>query len=357
MGGTRDLVLKVLSAQPSERDVERLVRDLAAQLLPLASRRSFPRIRQEGYRPLDVALLTVAGLLVRDERNRYHVLEKVFAGRGDWLERASPEDFSRFLRAVLARRLQETLFVLAREVWPERAKIRREFLYALKKTPGLVVRKDGGVFTFARSADPAPGGPLPFERVIEASLRGRCRGLRVPDFMARVLSLLGPRDGRRPILLSDMVRAYQEVNSPDLPPLSSGQERDPDGAGPEAEEIQAQIVLWLGAVELQNRKAIRKYVEKGRIPAGDVEAAVGALTAYARDWLEGRPERTLFGLLEERGFSGSAAQYRARHRAAFEYLARKSRALIQERARAWRKSGRPEFAPIHSMRRNYGRRM
>ncbi len=345
----RDLLLRAVSGQPTQRDVEDLVERLAAVLLPLAARRSFPGIRQEGYKPLDVALITIGGLLVRDERNTFPILETAFGGRGKWLEQISEPDLSRYLRAVLDRRLRETLFLLAREAWPERAKIRRELLYALKKDPRLTVHRDErGVF-FCRGRKASAGPPVPFARVLESVQSGGARGLRLPAFLARLLNGLDREESCRPILVSDAVRAFEEANVWDGPEPAVTVPARGDAFGRDAEELQARVRRWILDLALENRAAVASYVRKRRISERDAAAVVQALSDYVEEWLEGGPERSLFELLRARGFSIGAAAYRKKHRAIYEYLALKSRRFIQDQARRWRDSAKKDFAAINDM--------
>jgi hypothetical protein len=158
----RELLGRADSGSASESDIEALVVGLAAELQPMAAGRRSVRLRLEGYAGRDVALITLASLFIRDAQGNFLILAKTFGGLLDRPDPPPLPEFDRYVRGVLSRRLQETLFALSGETNPGRIKIRREFLYALRKNPNRAIAKTPEgcwILPASHGERPAGGGP------------------------------------------------------------------------------------------------------------------------------------------------------------------------------------------------------
>jgi len=326
----RDLLLKVLRGEYSEFELEELILELASLLGPIAAKRVYQTIRNEGYTPKDIALLTIAALFVRDEKGRFPVLQKIFSARREWLESVPERDLGVFFRGLLSRRLHETFFALSSEIFPGRTKLRRVLLLALKKNPELSWIKTGTEIWIVPEDFQGDKiqAPIPYERLLEISAKSALWGLQVPKFLTKMISSLEGPESKSPIRLRDIIDIYQAV-----------QGREESGArsiAPEeslyGEKLQAEISSWLQALEEENQKRIDHYVFRNKIPGEEKQLWHSALKAIVKDWLDGGQDYPLYDYLQVLGTAISANAYRNNYRKVFEYLVKTSKTCIREKA-------------------------
>jgi hypothetical protein len=334
----RELLGRAVSGSATESDIEALVLGLAKELQPMAAGRRSSRLRLEGYSGMDIALIALASLFARDAQGSFPILAKTFERILGRPEAPSTAEIDRYVRGVLSRRLQETLFALAGEINPGKAKIRREFLYALRKSPSRTLAKtpEGHWVLPSPRGEGPTGDSLPFDVLLDACIRARLWGLQVPKFLVRLESGLESEERLRPWRLSDLVTAYESINRGE-PPVECGVRPGHDDPGRE-DQFRPRLDGWLREWDVRLQSRLEFYQRKKKIAADETEPLRLALLDIVKDGLEGRPEQKFPDHLESRGLHADPAVYRKRYRPIVEYLAKLGRRFIEEKVRAWKSS-------------------
>ena len=340
MNKIRELLRKVLAGDFSEADLETLIYDLATLLIPMIRTRQYQRIRNEGYEPRDIAFITLSTLFVRDAGGSFPVLNRIFSIFKDPKAAAQKGSFERYLYAILSRGLNQTFFALSNEIRPEEAKLRREFLYALKNRPDLAPMKIGGEVLFFPGKKAAGNNlkPMSLKELLKVGIEAKLWGFQVPKFLKQLEDKLAESSNAPPIRLVDAIAVYREINNLDRP--LSPPSNDATDARAEGENLTARESGWLAEIEQDNRRILGKYIRKNKILPGEEEHYLAALREIISDRLDGRKEGSLFFYLNKCNRRLDPVSYRRRERKILEYLVRHSREFLKRKANEWRMSAK-----------------
>ncbi len=270
---------------------------------------------------------------------------------------------------MLSRRLRQTYSALSREIHPERAKIKREILLALKKD-GRVSKDDLEKYglVFLQPAQSPRGRndlpPIPYEILSEIGWTRHLRGLQVPKFLRRLAEELSshyaeelsarclppgtPPPPLPPVRLHDLINLYEEIqglpdfllppSSPFSSPFSSLSRSSPsDPARPRGD---MPLLSWLDEAMSINAAILERYRQKGKISAREKTAYQAALREMIADLSDGGKERSIYAYLERHLGGIDRRTYRQERRAILEYLWRKSRVFMQEKLERWQISAK-----------------
>jgi hypothetical protein len=318
---------KAVRAKATEQEIERLVVDLAEWIIPMAAFRGSSLWRREGYQPRDIALIALAGLFGRDSQGRFPGLAKAFPDHPGGPLNSSPAEFERYLRVVLSRRLQETLFALSGETQPGRLKLRREILYSCSRggirkaertREGLILRIEKG-----DGVSPC----LPRETLLEAAILGRLWGLNVPAFIRGLHNCLPEKDRSHPWRLTDVVSVHVQLHfqtsfRPTIPLVQLDNQADHD------DRALFPRVLDEAAVFLEAK--IYAYVQRGRIQPDRAAPLRRAVLRILETRWEGGSNESYADLLRREGWDVPNDRYRAETRKIVEYLVRAAKRHLSE---------------------------
>lgn len=337
MGEERKLLLKLLyiiNNNYTEADLEDLIRSMVRLLLPLIRKQSGLYLKLAGYQHQDIALLTVSPLFIRNRQGRFPVLEKLF----NWkiVEKfmvASEVDFKRYLRNILARRLKQTFYYLSSEIRPERNKIKREILYALKKLPGCRINKENGrtmvIIRPGHSGKVKPGTLADdrSDRLLEICLNRGLGGLQVPRFFERLVEVLSGQQLAAEVSLNTLLEVYTETQRNYL--LAEVGNGPVNWARPETGSSSPDLNKWIEELRARNILLLNRYLARNKIAKKDMEAYLQALDDLLQDWQEGGKEKSLFAYLKKYAPEISPEEYRKDKRKILEYLVKTSRDFLK----------------------------
>ncbi len=337
MAEERTILLKllyVINNNYKESDLEDLIMSMVRLLLPLVRKQSGFYLKLAGYQPRDIALLTISPLFIKNGQGRFPVLERLF----NWkiIEKfmaATDADFRRYLRNILARRLRQTFYYLSSEIRPERAKIKREILYALKKLPGCRIIKDNGQTRVVIRPE-HPGRKKPklldadqSDRLVEICLNQGLAGLQVPKFFNRLVEFLSDQKLTVEISLNTLLETYIETQKNYL--LSEARNGSATRAGTETEIESTDLSVWLEELRIRNTLLLNRYLVRNKIRQDELEAYLKALNDLFLDWRDGGQEKSLFDYLKKYAPEMSPGEYRKEKRKILEYLVRTSRDFLK----------------------------
>jgi len=329
-------LLYIINNNYKESDLEELILSMVRLILPLVRKQSGLYLRLAGYQPRDIALLTISTLFIRNKQGRFPVLEKLF----NWkiIEKfmvAREADFRRYLRNILSRRLKQTFYYLSGEIQPERAKIRREILYTLKKLPGCRINKENGR-TMAVIQPEHPGRTKPTilkedqsDRLVEICLNQGLGSLQVPKFFRRLIEVLSDRKSPVEVSLNTLLETYietqknfllSEVGNGPVTLSSSGT----GTASPEISDL-------LEELQVRNTLLLNRYLTRNKIRKEEKDAYLRALNDLFQDWQDGGQEKSLYEYLKKYAPEISPGEYRQRKRKILEYLVKSSRDFLKIR--------------------------
>ncbi len=341
MGEERKLLLKLLyiiNNNYTESDLEDLIRSMVSLLLPLIRKQSGLYLKLAGYQPQDIALLTVSTLFIRNRQGRFPVLEKLF----NWkiVEKfmvASEVDFKRYLKNILARRLKQTFYYLSSEIRPERTKIKREILYALKKLPGCRINKEKGRTLvvirpdYEGKVEPETLTEDQSDRLLEICLNRGLGGLQVPRFFKRLVEVLSGQQLVAEVSLNSLLEVYIETQRNYL--LAEFGNGPVNWARPETDTSCQELSIWMEELRARNILLLNRYLARNKIAEKDREAYLKALNDLLQDWQEGGQEKPLFAYLKKYSPEISPEEYRKEKRKILEYLVKTSRDFLKVKLR------------------------
>ncbi len=339
MAGERKLLLKILhiiNNNSTEAEVEDLIKSMVALILPTIRKHCGLHLTLGGYQPGDIAMLTVSSLFIRNREGRFPVLERLF----NWklIEKflsASEPDFRRYLKNILHRRLKQTFYYLSNEIRPERARIKREIAYALKKTPGCQILKNGQKTVVSlRPTDSRPGYDSAitdghYDRLLELVLNNGFGGLQIPAFIKKLNELLRQQKISVSVPLSHLVELYIDTQKNYL--LSRVSSSSRLEVIPESSRLSTKIRRWLEELEEWNLRLLNRYLIKNKINQYEKEAFLRALKDLFQDWQDGGQSTSLFNYLKKYLPELSAEDYRQEKRKIFEYLVKNSKEFLKSR--------------------------
>ncbi|MDI6849712.1 MAG: hypothetical protein QME69_07955 [Candidatus Saccharicenans sp.] len=337
MAEERKILLKLLyliNNNYKESDLEDLIMSMVRLLLPLVRKQSGVYLKLAGYQPRDIALLTISSLFIRNGQGRFPVLERLFNWRiVEKFMAAEEADFRRYLRNILARRLKQTFYYLSSEIRPERAKIKREILYTLKKLPGCRIIKDNGrtrvVIRPEHSGRKKPkvsAADQP-DWLVEICLNQGLAGLQVPKFFNRLVEFLSEQKLSVEIPLNTLLETYIETQKGYL--LSEARNSSAIRARTETEIESPDLNAWIEELRIRNAVLLKRYLDRNKISQDELEAYLKALNELFQNWQDGGQEKSLFGYLKKYAPEMSPREYRKEKRKILEYLVRTSRDFLK----------------------------
>ncbi|MCX8160769.1 MAG: hypothetical protein N3G18_07540 [Candidatus Saccharicenans sp.] len=327
-------LLQIINNNYTESDLESLIMSMVRLLLPLIRKQSGLYLRLAGYQPRDIALLTISPLFIRNRQGRFPVLEKLF----NWkiVEKfmvARETDFRRYLKNILARRLKQTFYYLSSEIQPERNKIKREILYALKKLPGCRINRENGRTLITIGPDrPGKTGlklltAIQSERLLEICLSQGLGGLQVPKFFKKLVEVLSEQKVTAEIPLNTLLEAYIETQKNYL--LAEAGNGLVTWTRPETGTLITDLNSWLEELRARNTQLLNRYLARNKIDKKEMEAYTKALNDLLQDWQEGGQEKSLFTYLKKYAPEISSEEYRREKRKILEYLVKTSRDFLK----------------------------
>ncbi|MCI4445774.1 MAG: hypothetical protein JHC32_07070 [Candidatus Aminicenantes bacterium] len=342
MAGEKRILLKflgIINNTYNEKELEELILFLVNLIMP-AIRKSRAYFQLSNYEPQDIALLTVSTLFVRDKNNRFPVLERLF----DWkkIERflsASENDFNRYLKNILLRRLKQTFYYLRSEIRPERNKIKREILYTIKKYQEYQLKRSGSrqLVSFV----PSNGGGHNSEKITEENsdqllsicLNNGLGGLQVPKFLKKLADNLEKNMVHLEISVQQLLEIYIETQKHYL--QAEAQQAFHQEKRYNASEFQTNLKNWIKELQKKYDLILARYVEKDKISSEEKEAYLQALYDLIIDWQDGGQEKPLFNYLKKYLPELSPEDYRFKKRKIMEYLVRNARNYFKNKLESW----------------------
>ncbi|MGB9893369.1 MAG: hypothetical protein ACPLRA_03070, partial [Candidatus Saccharicenans sp.] len=210
--------LNVINNNYKEKDLEELISALTSLLLPTIKKTGGSYLRLANYQPRDISLLAVSSIFVKDSQGRFPVLEKLFDRKIlAKLIKAPEVEFQKYLKNVLLRRLKQTFYYLSSEISPERTKIKREVIYALKKSPAFkteTVRDSLYVSFQPKNQSSHPQEELSesqAERLLSLCLDNGLGGLQIPRFFKKLAEILNCHNLKFELPLQVLVKLYIET--------------------------------------------------------------------------------------------------------------------------------------------------
>lgn len=337
MAEERKILLKLLyiiNNHYRESDLEDLIMSMVRLILPLIRKQSGLYLKLAGYRPRDIALLTVSPLFIRNRQDRFPVLEKLFNWKiVEKFMAANEADFRRYLRNILARRLKQTFYYLSSEIRPERTKIKREILYALKKLPGCRTDKENGrTMVLIRPDCPVNVKPLPLledraDRLLEICLNRGLGGLQVPKFIKKMVEAMSDQELAAKVSLETLLEIYIETQRNYL--LSEIGQGPVPWTRPETGTLSTDLNNWIEELRARNTLILNRYLARNKIEKKEMEAYLKALNDLFQDWQDGGQEKSLFTYLKKYAPEISPEKYRKEKRKIMEYLVKTSRDFLR----------------------------
>lgn len=327
-------LLHIINNNYTESDLEDLIMSMVRLLLPLIRKQSGLYLKLAGYQPMDVALLTVSPLFIRNGQGRFPVLERLFNWKiVEKFMMASEVDFRRYLKNILARRLNQTFYYLSSEIQPERSKIKREILYALKKLPGCQISKEDGRTLVIIGPDcagkvrpkmQAEGQP---DQLLEICLNRGLGGLQVPKFFKKLVEILSEQKLATKVSLNTLLETYIETQKNFL--LSEFSQGPITWSRPETGTLSDDLNNWIEEVRARNVLLLNRYLARKKIEKKDMEAYLKALNDLLQDWQDGGQEKSLYVYLKKYAPEISSEEYRKEKRKILEYLVKTSRDFLK----------------------------
>jgi len=327
-------LLQIINNNYTESDLEDLIMSMVRLILPLIRKQSGLYLKLAGYQPRDIALLTVSPLFIKNRQDRFPVLEKLFNWKiVEKFMAASEADFRRYLRNILARRLKQTFYYLSSEIRPERTKIRREILYALKKIPGCRINKENGrTQVTIRPDGKKKVKPLLLlddqtDRLLEICLNRGLGGLQVPKFFKKLVEVMSYQELAAEVSLNTLLEIYIETQKNYL--LSEFSDGPVNWSRPENRTLSADLNNWIEELRTRNILLLNRYLARKKIGKKDMEAYLKALNDLLQDWQDGGQEKSLYEYLKKYAPEISSEEYRKEKRKILEYLVKTSRDFLK----------------------------
>jgi len=344
LAGEKKLLIKFLyliNNNYREKDLEELIIALVELLLPTIKREAGPYLRMASYQPRDIALITISSLFIRDSKGRFPVLEKLFNWKiTEKFLIAEERDFQRYLKKILSRRLKQTFYYLSSEIRPERARIRKEILYSLKKNPGFRINKKNHLtlVSFCPDGDlsqrPEGSAENEYSNLLYLCLNGCLGGLQVPRFLKRLAAILREKQIALEISLSILVDLYVETQKNYLIsglrslPLVGQQETD------WSVSFYENFQKWQSELQEKNALLLNKYIRKNKMTVSEKENYLKALNDLILDWYDGGQEKPLLDYLKKYQPDLQSEDYRKEKRKIFEYLVKNSKNFFKNKLQA-----------------------
>lgn len=327
-------LLHIINNNYTESDLEDLIMSMVRLILPLIRKQSGLYLKLAGYQPRDIALLTVSPLFIRNRQDRFPVLEKLF----NWkiVEKfmvASEADFRRYLRNILARRLKQTFYYLSSEIRPERTKIKREILYALKKLPGCRINKENGrTQVLIRPDGEEKVKPTSLlddqaDRLLEICLNRGLGGLQVPKFFKKLVEVMSDQDLAAEVSLNTLLEIYIETQKNYM--ISEISQGPVPWTHPETGTSSTDLSNWIEELRARNTLLLNRYLARNKIAEKDKEAFLRALNDLLQDWQDGGQEKSLYEYLKKYAPEISSEEYRKEKRKILEYMVKSSRDFLK----------------------------
>lgn len=337
MGEERKTLLKllcVINNNYKESDLEDLIMSMVRVILPVIRKQSGPYLSLAGYQPRDIALLTVSPLFIRNRQGRFPVLERLFNWKiVEKLMAGGEADFRRYLKNILARRLKQTFYYLSTEIRPERARIKREILYALKKLPGCRINKEGSqTLVLIRPQHPRKIklkllAESQSERLFEICLNQGLGGLQVPKFFKKVAEILSDQALALEVSLDTLLEVYIETQKNYL--LSEISQNQALWPRPKPQAGNVELSLWMEELRARNTLLLNRYLARNKIEEEEKEAYLKVMNDLLLDWQDGGQEKSLFVYLKKYSPEISPEEYRKEKRKILEYLVKTSRNFLK----------------------------
>ncbi|MGB9835985.1 MAG: hypothetical protein ACPLRX_04530 [Candidatus Saccharicenans sp.] len=331
----KNLLLKlllVINNQYSEKDLRDLITAMVDELLPVIKKNRGYHLYLANYEPRDIAYLAISNLFIKNSKGRYPVLERLF----DWktVEKflaSNEEDFQRYLRSVLLRRLKQTYYFLSNEITPERNKIKREILYALKKTSQFKIknRSNNPQITFRPKGEPSVIYSNEIDGLLSLCLKNRLGGLQIPKFFRRLAEILENNGAGLEMSLSGIYDLFVSVQKYYLMVEAGAAFYSPDRYP--VYDVNKNLQQWFEELMNYNKRLVGKYVQKKRINHKEKEAWLLALNDLFRDWQDGGQEKSLYNYLKRHLPEITPDDYRQNKRMIFEYLVKNSREFLKQK--------------------------
>jgi len=329
-------LLHILNNSYTESDLEDLIRSLVQLLLPIIKKQSGLYLRLSSYEPRDIALLTVSSLFIRNQDGRFPVLERLFNWKiTEKFLSASEADFRRYLKNILNRRLKQTFYYLSSELRPERARIKREILYALKKLPGCRLKRENNRMLAILQPFPSrrQGSTRLTEnqsdRLLAISLDHGLGGLQIPRYFGRLLQVLQEKKLAVEVPVNTLLEVYIETQKNYL--LAEVGQGLQFTSGPDRIGLNPELNRLIAEARERNVWLLDRYRLKKKIDQEEKEAYLRALNDLFQDWLDGGQERSLFDYLKKYYPGLSPQEYRKEKRKILEYLVKSSREYLRSR--------------------------
>lgn len=335
MAFQKDLLLKlllVINNQYSEDDLRDLITVMVEELLPIINRNRGWHIYLANYEPRDIAYLAISNIFIRNSKGRFPVLENLF----DWktVEKflvSSDEDFHRYLKSILLRRLRQTYYCLSKEITPERNKIKKEILYALKKSRQFKIKREKNCTEIIFQ----PAGQLSSvfdaenDGLLSLCLQNGLGGLQVPKFFRRLAEILEQRGAGLRTSLSGLYELYVSCQKYYFL-VEVATEFQPDHRYL-IYDVHRNLPRLIEELLDNSCRLVDKYIRKKKIDSGEREAWLQALKDLIEDWQEGGQEKSLYSYLKRYLPGLTEEDYRQNRRKIFEYLVKNSRKFLKEK--------------------------
>lgn len=338
MAEERKILLKlliILNNKHTESDLDELIRLLVRLLLPVIKRQSGPYLRLSGYKPEDIALLTISSLFIRNKDGRFPVLERLFNWKiTEKFLSASEADFRRYLKNILNRRLKQTFYYLSSELRPERARIKREIMYALKKLPGCCLKKENNrVLAILQPATRRQRITWLTEnqsdRLLAISLDNGLGGLQIPTYFGRLMEVLQEKKLAVEVPVNTLLETYIETQKSYL--LADVSQSLFFKSGSDWPRLGHELKSLIAEATKKNAELLNRYWLKNKINQEEKEAYLRALDDLFQDWLDRGQEKSLFTYLKKHYPRLSPQEYRKEKRKILEYLVKNSREFLRSR--------------------------
>lgn len=339
MAEERKVLLKllvILNNKHTESDLDELIRSLIRLLLPVIKKQSGLYLRLSGYEPEDIAILTISSLFIRNKEGRFPVLERLFNWKiTEKFLSAGESDFRRYLKNILNRRLKQTFYYLNNELRPERARIKREIMYALKKLPGCCLKKKNSqVLAILRPATPRRQRITwltenQSDKLLAISLDNGLGGLQIPRYFSRFMEVLQEKKLAVEVPVNTLLETYIETQKSYL--LADVSQSLRFKSGPDWPGFRQELKSLIAETTKRTAELLSRYWLKNKINQEEKEAYLRALNDLFQDWLDGGQEKSLFAYLKKYYHRLSPQEYRKEKRKIMEYLVKNSREFLRSR--------------------------
>jgi hypothetical protein len=336
-------LLEIINNNYTEMDLEELILSLVNFLLPaIRQTRNYYYITAP-YDAQDIAFLTISSLLVKNREGRFPALEKAF----NWkvikrLMISNEDDFSAYLNNVLLKRLKQTYYCLGKEMRPERARIKKEIVYFLKRSKDYYLVKDQSSGHWLVKFDSnnstcltAVQRPLvkEAEQICANCLDSGLGGLQIPKFFGKLAESLNKHGLSFELPINDLLIIYLHTQQHYLrQEVKSGLNSEHQVPLIDLNEI---FAVWLDELREKNQVLLLKYVQKKKLATQEKDSYLRALDDLFTDWSQGGQENSLFYYLQKYQPQLSAQGYRQEKRKIMEYLVKNSRAFLKNKIYEW----------------------